>query len=181
MLAHVHELRHVLARQRPAHGLLDLRQPGVDVEHRTPDQLARPEAEQLERLALRHREDAVRVDREQDHRRGFDDRGHLRLRDPQLGLRAAQLGDVDEHALGVQRPAGRVAHDHLLVEQVHDRAILGGHEAVLEVDRDLLARMARELLDDPVVVGGGRRGGAELPVLGPALGRVARERARSAG
>ena len=109
------------------------------------------------------------------HRRRLDDRGHLRLRDPQLGLRAAQLGDVDEHALGVQRPVGRVAHDRLLVEQVHDRAV-GGHEAVLEVDRDLLARVARELLDDPVAVAGVHHGGPELRVLGPALRRIARER-----
>jgi hypothetical protein len=174
-LADLHQPRDVLAGECPAGRIGDLRHPGVDLEHRAAHDLAGHEAEQLERAALREREDPVDVEREQHHRRGLDDRRHLRLRDPEAGLGAAQLGHVDEHALRVPRPAVGAAPDRLLVEHVHDRAVLGD-DAVLEVDRDLLARAAGHLVDHPIAVGGVHDGGPELRVLGPALGREARQR-----
>jgi hypothetical protein len=171
-VADLEDLGHVPAGERLAGGGEDLRVLAVDVEHGLADDLARLEPERLEALALGQREHAVGVEREQHHRRRGDDRAHLVLRHAQGGLGAAQLGDVDEHALRVLRLATLVADDRLLVEDVDGRAV-GGHEAVLEVDGDLLARMARELRGHPVGVVGMQEPDPELRVLDPALRRVA--------
>ncbi len=170
--AEVDDLADGVAGQRAPGGPDDLRHVRVDLEQRAADDLAGLEADGGERLPLGQGEHAVGVEGEQDHRRGVDDRAQLPLRGLQRGLGGAQLGDVDHHPLREERAAVGVADDRLLVPDMDDRAV-GGDHAVLDVDRDLTARAAVDLLPQPLPV---VRVDERLPEhrgLRPALRRVA--------
>ena len=87
-------------------------------------------------------------------------------------LRAAQLGDVEHHAVDGQRAAVGVALDRgLLPDPQH--AAVGGEHPVLEVERPLGGDARLGLGDDAVAVLGVQRVDPRLLVLEPLLGREA--------
>ena len=132
------------------------------------DQLAVLVAQQLAPVAVEQLDGLVDPQDEQD--RPGDVEVVLRA-----GLGELALGDVDHHALGVQRAAGDVAHDRVALPHPLDGAV-GRDQAVLAVELDLVLERAHLLHQHELAVVGVQALGPQLRLGDPALGGESEQR-----